>query len=325
MNRKVRWGMLGTSNFAQRRVIPALRDASCAVLTAVASRDFGKAATYARENGISQAYGSYDELLADREVNAVYVALPNHKHAAWSVRALEAGKHVLCEKPIALEASDVLKVIAARDRARVKAGEGFMVACHPQWLMVREIVDSGRAGEIRAIQTSFGFTLPNPQNIRNVLQFGGGALFDIGCYPVFCSRFVLQREPSRAFCTMDFDPDSSIDRLTSGILDFGTVQSSFVASIQVISNQRVTLLGTTGKIEIEIPFNAPTDRPARVIFNDEVLETPVCNQFTLEFDAFSRAILEDMEVPVTLENSLRNTRVLDALQKSVDSGAWEPV
>lgn len=329
MGEIVRWGLLGTSGFAKRRVLPALKEARYSRMIAVASRDLPRARAYAEENGIARAYGSYDELLADPEIDAVHIALPNHKHVAWSIRAAEAGKHVLCEKPISLEAADVAKIINARDRHKVKMGEAFMVASHPQWLKVRDLVQSGRIGEMRAIQTSFGFMLSSTTNIRNVLEFGGGALFDIGCYPVFCSRFALQQEPRRVFCTMEFDPDSKVDRVTSGILDFGGVQSSFVCSINVKPHQRMSFWGARGRVELEIPFNAPEDRPTRVFLDDpggpSVIETPGCNQFTLEFDAFSQAILENKDVPVSLESASHNMKVLDALRASAQSGAWEAV
>jgi predicted dehydrogenase len=301
-------------------------------IAAVASREGSRAATYAKELSIEKAYGSYDDLLGDPDIDAVYIALPNHKHAAWSVRAAEAGKHVLCEKPIACQAGDVEKIIQARDRCGVRIGEAFMVASHPQWLLAREAIQSGRIGEVTAIQTAFGFLLTQAGNIRNVAQFGGGALLDIGCYPVFCSRFVLGREPRRVFCTMEFDPESGVDRLTSAILDFGDVQSSFVCSFHIAPNQRMAFLGTKGRLELEIPFNAPDDRPAGVVIDDgrdlfgggsSVTEAPVCNQFALEFDAFSEAILKGGEVPVTLENAFTNMKVLDALRRSADSGVWE--
>ena len=332
MKETIRWGILGTSGHARRRVIPAVPQMKHATITAVASRESARAEAYARELNIPTAYGSYDALLADPEIDAVYIALPNHKHAAWSIRAAEAGKPVLCEKPIACHAADVENIIHARDRYRIQAGEAFMVASHPQWLLARELIHSGRIGQVRAIQTAFGFLLTQPGNIRNVAQYGGGALFDIGCYPVFCSRFVLGREPRRVFCNMEYDPESGVDRLTSGILDFGEMQSSFVCSLQVAPHQRMVFVGTKGRVELEIPFNAPPERPARVVIDDGrdligggavVTETSICNQFALEFDAFSEAILNGGEVPVTLENALGNMKVLDALRRSAESGMWE--
>jgi predicted dehydrogenase len=294
-------------------------------LIAVASRDEMRAAEYAREQGIPKSYGSYDALLQDPEIDAVFIALPNHKHAMWAQRAMAAGKHVLCEKPLAMDSTEVLKMIAVRNRARVKAGEAFMVACHPQWHMVRDLVQSGRIGEVCAIQSSFCFMLTTGANIRNVADYGGGALMDIGCYVVFLSRFVLGKEPVRAFCTMEYDPDSQVDRLNTGVLDFGGTFSSFISSIRAAFHQRVVFVGTKGRIEVEVPLNPPVEHPARVILDDEVLEAPVCVQQALQFDAFSKAILEDGEVPVTLENALGNMRVLDALRLSAASGGWERV
>ena len=319
----VRWGILGTSGFARRRVIPAVRDAVHARIIAVASRDAGRAESYARELDIAKAHASYDALLDDPEIDAVYVALPNHKHAAWATRAIEAGKHVLCEKPIACKAEDVQQIIAARDRHGVKAGEAFMVALHPQWVRVRDLIQSGRIGEVRAIQTNFGFLMTGAGNIRDVAEYGGGALLDIGCYPVFCSRFVLEWEPRRVFCTMEFDPQSGVDRMLSGILDFGQVQSSFVCSFVTAPHQSMVFLGTKGSVALEIPFNPPPGRPARVVLDGEAIDVPMSNQFTLEFDAFSRAILNDGSVPVTLESAMGNMKVLDALRTSAESGSWE--
>jgi predicted dehydrogenase len=330
----VRWGILGTSGFARRRVFPALPQAKLAQFTAVASRELARAQVYAKELGREKAYGSYDELLKDPDIDAVYIALPNHKHAMWSVRAAEAGKHVLCEKPIALNASDVIKLIAAREAAHVKMGEAFMVACHPQWLTARALIQAGRIGEVKAVQGAFVFPLASAANIRNVAEYGGGALFDIGCYPVFCTRFSLGREPRRVCAAMEFDAQSKVDRLTSAMLDFGGVYLSFTCSIHLAHHQRMVFLGTKGRIQVELPFNPAVENPARVILDDgrdpfgtgaSVIEIPLVNQYALQFDAFSRAILEDAEVPVTLENSLGNVKALDALWRSVESGGWEAV
>jgi predicted dehydrogenase len=324
MKKTIRWGMLGTSGHGRRRVIPALRDAQHSRMTSVASRDRSRAQAYTSELGLEKAYGSYEALLADPAIDAVYITLPNHQHAEWSIRAADAGKHFLCEKPLACQAADVQKIIAARDRAQVKAGEAFMVASHPQWLLARELIQSGRVGEIRAIQASFSFLLTQPGNIRNMPEYGGGALFDIGCYPVFCSRFVLEREPLRVFCVMEFDPASGVDRVTSGVLDFGQIQSSFVCSVQLAPQQRMVFFGAKGRIELEVPFNPPPELPARLVMDGtSITELPVCNQFALEFDAFSLAILNGGEVPVTLENALENAKILDALRRSAESGSWE--
>jgi predicted dehydrogenase len=332
MNKTIRWGILGTSGHARRRVMPALSQMKHATIAAVASRAAPRAEAYAKELNIGKAYGSYDALLADPDIDAVYIALPNHVHAAWSIRGAEAGKHVLCEKPVACQAADVENIILARDRFRVKIGEAFMVASHPQWLLTREMIHTGRIGEVRAIQTAFSFLLTQAGNIRNVVEFGGGALLDIGCYPVFCSRFVLGREPRRVFCTMELDPVSRVDRVTSAILDFGDVQSSFVCSFHIAPHQRMSFLATKGRLELEIPFNAPAERAARILIDDgrdllgggsSVIEAPVSNQFAMEFDAFSQAILKDGEVPVTLENAFANMQVLDALRRSAGSGTWE--
>ena len=301
-------------------------------ISAIASRDLAKAETAARSLGIPKAYGSYDELLADPEIEAVYNPLPNHLHVPWSIKAAEAGKHVLCEKPLSLDAAQAKALIAARDRAGVKIGEAFMVRTHPQWLRTRALIREGRIGELRSILCHFSFFNRDPKNPRNILEQGGGAMMDIGCYPINISRFIFGEEPSQVVALIERDPDFKIDRLTSAILDYPSGQTVFTCSMQLNYFQRVYFVGTKGRIEVEIPFNAPNDRPCRILVDDgrdlfgggaSVETIPTCDQYTVQGDAFSRAIRENGEVPVPLEDAIRNMAVIDAIVRSAESGKWE--
>jgi predicted dehydrogenase len=330
--KKVGWGVLGVAGIAVRKVIPAMQHGEVSEVRAIASRDLGKAQEAARTLGIPRAYGSYEEMLADPEIEAVYNPLPNHLHVPWSIRCAEAGKHVLCEKPIGLSVAETIELIAARDRTGVKIGEAFMVHSHPQWLQTREWLREGRIGELRSIAGFFSYFNPDPKNIRNVPEWGGGGLMDIGCYPITTSRFVLGREPRRVVGLLEYDPEMKVDRVASAMLDFDGVQAIFTCSMQMVPYQRVHFFGTKGRIELEIPFNAPIDRPTRAFLDTgkdlfgggiEVREFPVCDQYTLQGDAFSRAIRGEGEVPTTLEDALANMRVIEAIVESTHSGSWE--
>lgn len=330
----LRWGVLGLANIATRHVIPAMKKSQRSEVVAVASRDPEKARRFAASQGIPKAHGSYEELLDDPEIDAVYIPLPNHLHVPWSAMAAAAGKHVLCEKPIALNAAEVRELIAARDRYNVLIQEAFMVRTHPQWLGVRALLREGRIGELRAIQSSFAYFLDDPGNVRNMVDLGGGGLYDIGCYPVTTSRFLFEEEPRRALALVERDPTMRVDRLVSAILDFPRGQSLFVCGTQLVPYQRTQILGTRGRIEIEIPFNAPSDRPCRIFVDDgrdvfgggvETIGYNTVNQYVLEVDAFASAILDRAAPPIPLEDSLANMHVLDALFRSADSGRWEDV
>jgi predicted dehydrogenase len=332
MTRKVQWGVLGVANIAVKKVIPAMQRGAWSRVAAIASRDLAKAQQAARDLGIPKAYGSYEELLADPEIEAVYNPLPNHLHVPWSIRCAEAGKHVLCEKPLALDAAEARILLAAQVRTGVKIGEAFMVRTHPQWMRTRELVRSGRIGDLRAIQGFFSYYNGDRDNIRNVRSWGGGGLMDIGCYPINTSRFIFGEEPRRAMALVERDPEMQIDRLASGLLDFPSGQSAFICGTQLVPYQRMQLFGTTGRIEIEIPFNAPPDRPCRIFVDDGSdlfgagihTETfPICDQYTIQGDLFSQAIRGEGQVPVPLEDAIRNMAVIDALFRSAESGGWE--
>ncbi len=329
---KVRWGVLGVAGIAVKKVVPAMQRGQDTTVVAIASRTLAKAREAAAPLGIPKAYGSYEELLADPEIEAVYNPLPNHLHVPWSIRAAEAGKHVLCEKPVALSAAEARTLLAARDRAGVLVQEAFMVRAHPQWLAAKERVRAGLVGELRTIQGFFSYFNRDPANVRNVAAMGGGGLLDIGCYPVTLSRFLFGEEPRRVMALLERDPDFGTDRLTSGMLDFGAGTATFTCSTQLVPYQRVQVLGTKGRIEVEVPFNAAPDRPCRLFLDDgrdpfgsgvETLTFEACDQYTLQGDLFSRAIRSGGPAPVPLEDAVANMAVLDALVRSAESGQWE--
>ena len=325
---RVRWGVLGAAKIAVEKVIPAMQRGEWAQIAAVASRDLGRARRVADALGIARAYGSYEELLADPDVEAVYNPLPNHLHLPWSVAAAEAGKHVLCEKPVAMNAQEARALLRARDRAGVKIQEAFMVRTHPQWLGAREVIGSGRIGELRAAACAFSYYNRDAGNIRNRAEMGGGALMDIGCYPINLSRFVFDAEPRRVLGHVERDPDWGVDRLTSAVLDFGGAAATFTCSTQLAPYQRVQFFGTRGRIEVEVPFNAPNDRPTRIFIVDgdgrvETREFPACDQYTIQGDLFSRAVRENSAQPVPLEDAVANMATIDAVFRSAESGRWE--
>ena len=324
---RVRWGILSTSGFARSKVLPAWCRCPRVELVAIASRDLDRARALAAELGIARVHGSYDALLADPEVDAVYNPLPNHLHVPWTIKALEAGKHVLCEKPIAMTAAEAETLLAAaRRHPRLKVMEAFMYRLHPQWQRTVAIVQGGGVGEPRVVQSLFSYFNADPGNIRNQADAGGGALMDIGCYSISLARLVFGAEPRRALGLIDRDPRFATDRITAGVLDFGGRSSSFTVSTQLQPYQRVHVLGTEGRIEIEIPFNAPPDRPCRIWHqrgerSDEI-SFEACDQYAIEADAFSQAILDDAPVPTPLDDAVANMRVIDAVFASARAGAW---
>ena len=332
MNRKVKWGVLGVAGIAVKKVIPAIQRGECSEVVAIASRDVERAKPAAAKLGISKAYGSYEELLADPDVEAIYNPLPNHLHVPWSIKAAEAGKHVLCEKPIGLTVEEVKSLLEARNRTSMKIAEAFMFRAHPQWRTALELVAAGRIGTIRSVVGYFGYYNRDPKNIRNILEFGGGALMDIGCYLIYTSRLLFGEEPSRVCGLIEWDRETRTDALSSAMLDFPSGQAVFTCSTQVVSYQRVQILGTDRRIEIEIPFNAPQDRPCRLFVDDgadlsgrraEVVEFEICDEYTIQADLFSKSIRDGQELLVPLEGSIRNMAVIEAIFRSAASGKWE--
>ena len=329
--KKVRWGILSTANIAVKKVVPAMQQGECCDVIAIASRDRRRAEQVARSLGIAKAYGSYEELLADPEVEVIYNPLPNHLHVPWSIKAAEAGKHVLCEKPLAMTKAEALTLLATQKKTGVKIGEAFMVRTHPQWLRARELITAGRIGELRSVVGFFSYFNRDLANIRNIHEYGGGALMDIGCYPITASRFAFADEPSRVIGLIERDPETRIDRLASAILDFPAGHATFTCSTQIVPYQRLHFVGTTGRIEIEIPFNAPNDRPCRIFIDGgDILGSKIvtetfdtCDQYTIQGDVFSRAIRGDGEVPVSVSDGVNNMAVIEAIFRSAESGQWE--
>ena len=322
--------MLGAADIAVKKVIPAMRRSERSQVVAIASRDRAKAEAAAGALGIPRSYGSYEELIDDPDVEAIYNPLPNHLHVPWSIRAAEAGKHVLCEKPIALSAAEARELLAVRDRTGVQIGEAFMVRTHPQWLAVKQLVDDGRIGELRLVLGHFSYFRRDPTDIRSRREWGGGALLDIGCYPITLSRWLFGAEPISVVGQVDRDPDFDVDRLSSGLLRFPTGQASFTCGGQLVSYQRMQIFGTAARIEVEIPFNAPPDRACRVFIDDgsslaETIEFPVADQYTIQADCFSDAVRGVGPVPVSLEDAVANMEVLDKLFRSAETGRWEVI
>lgn len=327
---KVRWGVLSTSNLALKQVIPAMQKGKYSEISAIASRNLASAQAAATKLGIAKAYGSYGELLADPEIDAIYNPLPNHLHVPWSIKALEAGKHVLCEKPIAMTSAEAQTLVdAGKARPHLKLTEAFMYRHHPQWQRARQLVAEGKIGELRAIQTAFSYFLEDPNNIRNIADVGGGTMMDIGCYAVSVPRYIFGAEPKRVSSIVEFDPRFKTDRLASALLDFGSGTATFTCGTQLSPYQRVNIFGTKGRIEIEIPFNAPPDRPCKLWHEHdgkiEEVSFEICNQYTLQGDSISRAILNNTSVLTPIEDAVANMQVIEAVFASGKSGGWVEV
>jgi len=334
MVRKLRWGILGTANIAAAKVIPAMQRGEFTEVVAIASRELARAEHVAKAQGIPRVYGSYEQLLTDPEIEAVYNPLPNHLHVPWTIKAAESGKNVLCEKPIALNVDQARSLLDVRNRIGVKIQEAFMVRTHPQWLATRELLQANRIGHLRSITGFFSYFNAEPDNIRNKPEMGGGALLDIGCYPISMSRFIFGMEPKRVLGVIEHDNKLGIDRLTTGILDFPNGQCTFTCSTQLAPYQRMTFYGTKGRIEIPIPFNSPNDRPTTIQIDDgsslfgtsaESLEFPICDQYTIQGDLFSQAVLDNKEQAVPLEDAINNMTVIDAVFRSAETGRWQEI
>ena len=332
MIKRVRWGILGAAKIAVRDVIPAMQMSENCEIYAIASRNAEKAKISADELKIPKYYGSYEELLADPEIEAVYIPLPNHLHVEWAIKAARAGKHSLCEKPIGLNAPEVRKLIEIRDQTGVKIQEAFMVRTHPKWLAVRDLIREERIGKLEAITGFFSYFNDDVSNIRNRREMGGGGLLDIGCYCVNISRFILGAEPANVLGFIKRDDNTGIDKLTSAILDFPNALATFTCSTQIVPYQRMQFFGTKGRLEVQIPFNIPSAAPTRIFIDDgtnlygesiEITEFEASNKFTIQGDLFSRAISTRTEQAISLEDSFKNMAVIDAIFRSVETGKWE--
>ena len=328
------WGVLSTAKIGLEKVIPALKKSPLVELRAIASRSTTSAQGAAKALGIPVAYGSYEAMLADPDIEVIYNPLPNHLHVPYTLQAVAVGKHVLCEKPIALSAQEAATLREAASRAHIE--EAFMVRHHPQWQRVRDWVRQGRIGEPRVVQVLFSYFNSDPGNIRNMADIGGGALYDIGCYAILSGRYVFECEPSRAVALVDRDPAMGTDRTSSALLDFGQGrQLSFTVSTQCCPYQRVQIVGTTGRIEIAIPFNAPLGERTRIFIDQGgaldgsgVVEEWLseADQYQLEAEAFSRKV-RGAAPPDTggVEDAIAQARVIDALWASERSGRWETI
>jgi predicted dehydrogenase len=329
--KKVVWGVLSTARIGIDKVLPALQGSPLVEVRAIASRSLPAAQAAAQALGIPRAYGSYEELLTDPEIEAIYNPLPNHLHVPLTLQAAAAGKHVLCEKPIALSAEEASALLAASRTVRIE--EAFMVRHHPQWQRARELVRSGRIGTPRAVQVFFSYFNDDPANIRNRADIGGGALYDIGCYAILAGRYLFEAEPRRVVALVDRDPAMGTDRTTSALLDFGDGrQAGFTVSTQSCPFQRVQVVGTTGRIELRIPFNAPRGGAMEIALDDggaldgnsiQVETLPAADQYRLQGEAFSRLIRGEAAENWGVEDALAQLRVIDALWRSERSARWE--
>jgi predicted dehydrogenase len=334
MNDKVRWGVLGVANIAVKKVIPAMQAGEWSTILGIASRDLNKAEDAARQLRIEKSYASYEDLLEDPEIEAVYIPLPNHLHVEWASKAAEAGKHVLCEKPISLTVDEARQLLPVRESTGVKIQEAFMVRTHPQWVSVLNLIDNGRIGDVRSVMGYFSYNNQDPRNIRNIKEIGGGGLMDIGCYLIYFSRLIFAAEPKRVVSLIEEHPTTHTDVLTSALLDFPEGHSVFTCSTRVTPYQRIQIIGTAGRIEVQIPVNAPPDIPCKIFIDDgsdltgkaiETIEFAVSDQYTIQGDLFSRAIRENTDVEIQLEDSISNMAVIEAVFKSARTGSWEPV
>jgi predicted dehydrogenase len=327
------WGVLGTARIARTQVIPAMQSSGNHHVVAIASRDEARAARVARELGIPRWYGSYEALLSDPDVEAIYNPLPNHLHVPWSIRAVEAGRHVLCEKPVGLNAAEARTLLVAQQRAGVVVAEAFMVRAHPQWRFVRDLLRSGRIGTAGLITGHFSYGPRPADDVRNRVDYGGGVLLDIGCYPITMSRWLFAAEPTEVFAFIDRS-EAGVDRVTSGLLRFPNGQAAFTCAGDLALHQALHVYGSAGRITVEIPYNPPADAPSRVEIDDgrdlvgggrTTVEVPAANQFALQADRFAEAIRGEGEVPVSLEDAAANLAVIDALFRSAESKRAEPV
>jgi len=327
----LRWGVLSTADIARSKVIPGMRRAARTEVAAIASRDGRRAREVAAELGIATAHDSYEALLADPAVDAVYIPLPNHLHAEWTLAAAQAGKHILCEKPLALTGDDARRMIEGAAGAGVYLAEAFMYRLHPSWVAVRELVASGRIGRLTAVQSWFSYYNDDEANIRNVREVGGGAMYDIGCYCVNLSRMLFGAEPSRVHGALRRDPVGGTDVLTSGILEFADGLASFTCSTRAEDDQRVDVYGTKGRISIGIPFNIPPDRPTEVHVTaggdppvspqTETLTFAAADPYAVEFERFADVVLDGAPRPVPADDPIANLEVMERIFAAAEPGA----
>ena len=325
--KKLNWGILSTAKIGIEKVIPAMQQGKLNEIVAIASRTHESAREAAKNLKIPKAYGSYQELLDDTSIEAVYIPLPNHMHVPWTIKALAANKHVLCEKPIALTATEAKELLKETEKfPHLKVMEAFMYRHHPQWIRALELINGGGIGMVKTVHSFFSYYNDDPENIRNMVDIGGGGLMDIGCYCISLARLIFDEEPQRVFGKIEYDPGFETDRICSGILDFVQGTSTFTCSTQLVPYQRVNVFGTKGRIEIEIPFNAPPDKPCKMLFqNNEIIEEieiKICDQYTIQGDLFSLAVLNNEKLPTPIEDAVANMKVLEAVIQSAEKEEW---
>lgn len=324
--KKIKIGVLGTAKIAREQVIPAIQNSQNCELTAIGSRELEKARATAQNLGIKKYYASYQQLLDDPEIDAIYNPLPNHLHVPWTIKALKSGKHVLCEKPIGMSAIEVKKLLSESDKfPSLKIMEGFMYKHHPQWKKAINIIQSGKLGVLKSVQSYFSYLMDDPGNIRNRVEFGGGGLLDIGCYSVSLSRLITGQEPERVFGNWRLSRELKTDIFFTGIIEFRDVISTFTCATNVIPHQRVEITGSEASLELTSPFNPSVQEPIILKLtrgnSTENFKIPVCNQFTMMSDNFANCIINDVPVPYSLKDSYCNMLVLDALKKSAETNA----
>ncbi|WP_075186140.1 Gfo/Idh/MocA family protein [Teredinibacter haidensis] len=325
--RPLRWGILSTAKIAREKLIPALNASTLNEVVAVASRTDESAAAFAREQGFPQSYGDYQHLLDADDIDIVYNPLPNHLHIPWTVKAVEAGKHVLCEKPIALNESDMAPLDAAlKAHPNVKVMEAFMYRFHPQWSMAKDLLDNGKIGKINSIEAVFTYFNRDPKNVRNMPGIGGGGLLDIGCYCISATRYLLGLEPVRVMGSLSMDGDFQVDRHAHAMLDFGEVRANIYCSTQSEPSQRVYVSGEHGSLLMEFPFYQPDNAMALLKFyhdrQEEVIETEACDHYVKQVDALADAVMHDKAVPTPLSDARNNMKVIDGVFASHEEGKW---
>jgi predicted dehydrogenase len=328
--RLIRWGILSTAKIGVEHLIPAIRKSETGMVHAIASRDGQKAAEIAGKLNIPVSYGSYEEMLADESIDAIYNPLPNHLHVPWTIKAMEAGKHVLCEKPVAMDSSEADSLLQkTREYPDLKIMEAFMYRFHPQWEEILSLISKGEIGTLESIHSVFTYYNDDPENIRNRPHMGGGGLMDIGCYCISVSRLLFGKEPDRVYGKIDIDPGFGVDRKASGILSFGDKTATFTCSTKIESSQKVVVYGSNGIIEVSTPFNPQCDEEAQVqlLKNGErrTIQTEAVDQYSLQVDAFNNSILNDTTVPTPLEDAVANMKVIDAIFKSGEEEASQLV
>jgi predicted dehydrogenase len=326
---KIKYGVLGVSNHLLKRIILPLQNTQHSSIYGIASRDKTKAQKFAEDFDIDKCFDSYEAMLADKNINAVYIPLPNHMHKEWVIKAARAGKHVLCEKPLTLNASEAEEVLKVEQEMGVNIMEAFMYPFHPQWIHTLNMIRTNQIGKIQYIHTSFSYNNPASGNIRNIKEYGGGGLMDIGCYAISASRFLFQQEPQRVISLCKNHPSFQTDIISSAILDFNGAHATFTVSTLSYANQSVEIVGTGGKISIHIPFNTYVDTKATITVStpqgDRDIEFDTCDQYGLMFEAFSKAILKQEKAPHAMTNTMNNMKVIDAIFKSNTTQMWETV